>query len=93
MTSYERHVLEHVTQGDIMFHNGRWGAPMGYVWADRDGGAAGQVPQPQSQALDRLERRRLVVIRPRVGARYATVEATDEGWRRLTEVIDRSSAA
>jgi hypothetical protein len=83
MTEDERRALDHAAEGAVLFHNGLWGAPMGFLWAGADGAPAGRVPQWESEALTLLERRGLVAIRPGLGNRDARVEATRAGTRLL----------
>lgn len=84
MTTNELNALGHVAAGMVLFHNGLWGASAGYRWAGPDGSSAGQVPQWECEVLDLLERRRLVAIRPVVGARDMPVVVTDAGRHQLS---------
>ncbi|SES42757.1 hypothetical protein [Actinokineospora terrae] len=79
MTENEMSTLRDVADQSILFHNGLWGGPMGFRWSDTDGGAAGTVPQWQSESLDRLIRRGLAQITPTPGARLAKVTLTPTG--------------
>ncbi|MGQ0841789.1 hypothetical protein [Actinokineospora sp.] len=83
MTDNETNALRHAAAGSVLFHNGLWGAPMGFLWASEDGSPAGRVPQWEADALTLLERRGLVSIRPGVGTRDARVTVTDAGARVL----------
>jgi len=89
MNDMELQALRHCAEGSVLFHNGLWGAPMGYLWAGADGFAAGHVPQWESEALAMLERRGLVAVRPGPGTRDTPVVVTDSGIRWL----DRTLAA
>ncbi|SDC08864.1 hypothetical protein [Actinokineospora iranica] len=86
MTENERTALRDAAQGAVLFHNGLWGAPMGFLWAGSDGSPAGRLPQWEEEALALLERRGLVAIRPGVGTRDVPVRATEAGERLLGEV-------
>ncbi|WP_436499969.1 hypothetical protein [Actinokineospora sp. HUAS TT18] len=79
MNDRELRALRHCAEGAVLFHNGLWGAPMGYLWAGADGCAAGHVPQWEAEALALLERRGLVAVRPGPGTRDTPVEVTDRG--------------
>lgn len=85
MTGSEAEALRHCAAGSVLFHSGLWGGPMGFVWADADGAAAGHVPQWESEALTLLERKRLVAIVPTGGARDAQVVVTHLGSQHLTQ--------
>src|SRR4051794_6972828 len=82
MTRDELSALRHVAAGMVLFHKGLCAA--GYRWAAPDGSSAGQVPQWECEALDLLQRRRLVAIRPAVGAHDVPVVATPAGLRTLS---------
>jgi hypothetical protein len=84
MTKDELNALRHAADGLLLFHNGLWGAPAGYRWAASDGSSAGRVPQWESEALDLLECRGLVSIRPVIGARDVAVAATAAGVQILS---------
>jgi hypothetical protein len=84
MTENELRALRHAVDGQLLFHNGLWGAPAGYRWAAPDGSCAGHVPQWECEALDLLERRRLILIRHGVGARDVPVVATGAGITALS---------
>ena len=86
MNEKELSALRHAAEGMLLFHNGLWGAPAGYWWADQDGSSAGQVPPWESEILDLLERRHLVSIRPVTGTRDRPVVATETGLRMLSTV-------
>jgi hypothetical protein len=86
MTDGELQALQHCATGSVLFHNGLWGAPMGFVWAGDDGLSAGRVPQWESEALAMLERRGLVAIRPGIGTRDVHVVVTDIGANWLDRV-------
>lgn len=92
MTDNELRALRHAAKGEVLFHNGLWGAPAGYLWASPDGSASGHLPQWESEALHLLERRRLVAVRSAVGARDLAVVATDAGVDALS-TVDHSPAA
>jgi hypothetical protein len=83
MTENERRALDHAAAGSVLFHNGLWGVPMGFLWAAEDGSPAGRVPQWESDALALLERRGLVAIRPVIGTCDLRVEATEAGVQLL----------
>jgi hypothetical protein len=91
MTEDELTALRHAAGGMVLFHNGLWGAPVGYRWAGPDGLCAGQVPQWECEALDLLERQGLVTVRPAIGARDAAVLVTTSGMRILS-TVDRMAA-
>jgi hypothetical protein len=91
MTDNELRALRHAADGLLLFHNGLWAAPAGYRWAAPDGSAAGHVPQWECEALDLLERRRLVTIRPATGARDVPVVVTGDG-RALLPTVDDPAA-
>jgi hypothetical protein len=86
MTEGELNALRHAANGMVLFHNGLWGTRAGYWWAGADGSSAGQVPPWECEALDMLERRHLVAIRPVSGARDVPVVATEAGLRMLSSV-------
>ncbi len=86
MTEGELNALRHAANGWVLFHNGFWGAPAGYWWAGSDGSNAGQVPPWECEALDMLERRHLIAIRPGSGARDVPVVATEAGLQILSSV-------
>ncbi|HEU5472450.1 MAG TPA: hypothetical protein VFV67_17495 [Actinophytocola sp.] len=86
MTRNELNALRHVAAGMVLFHNGLCAA--GYRWSAPDGSSAGQVPQWECEVLDLLERRRLVTIRPAVGARDVPVQVTAAGRAALSTVDD-----
>ena len=92
MTRNDLNALRHAAAGLLLFHSGLWGAPAGYRWAAPDGSSAGQVPQWESEALDLLERRGLVSIRPVIGARESAVAATALGRDMLSTVDDLAAA-
>ncbi|GLW89970.1 hypothetical protein [Actinokineospora globicatena] len=80
MTENEMSTLRDVADQSILFHNGLWGGPMGFRWSDTDGGAAGTVPQWQSESLDILIRRGFAQIDPAPGGgRLAKVILTPTG--------------
>ncbi|RLK57971.1 hypothetical protein [Actinokineospora cianjurensis] len=80
MTENEMSTLRDVADQSILFHNGLWGGPMGFRWSDTDGGAAGTVPQWQSESLEVLIRRGLAQIEPATGGgRLAKVSLTPTG--------------
>ncbi|MDQ3404148.1 MAG: hypothetical protein M3548_12230 [Actinomycetota bacterium] len=83
MTEDEKRALGHVAAGALLFHNGLWGGPMGFLWSDERGSAAGRVPEWESTALTLLERRGLVSIRACLGTRDLPVVVTDAGVRVL----------
>jgi hypothetical protein len=78
--------LTHVAEGDVLFHNGLWGGPAGFVWADPDGTAAGRVPQWEGEVLMLAERRGWVAIGPGIGSHDAPVAVTDAGRAILGKV-------
>jgi hypothetical protein len=92
MTESELNALRHAANGMVLFHNGLWGAPAGYLWADEDGSSAGTVPPWEGEILDLLERRHLVTIRPVAGARDVPVVATAAGMAVLS-TVDAPAAA
>lgn len=77
--------LGDVAAGSVLFHNGLWGGPVGFVWAGPEG-AAGRVPQWESEVLMLAERRGLVAIGVGVGSRDAPVEVTAAGLALLGRV-------
>ncbi|WP_018684902.1 hypothetical protein [Actinokineospora enzanensis] len=80
MTENEMIALQDVADGAILFHNGLWGAPMGFRWADYDGTPAGELAQWQADAVLALVRRGLVMIERAVTpGRYARVQVTATG--------------
>ncbi|HVK21101.1 MAG TPA: hypothetical protein VM677_07050 [Actinokineospora sp.] len=87
MNATELQALRHCAEGTVLFHNGLWGAPMGYLWAGTDGLAAGHVPQWEAEALSLLERRGLVTVRPGPGTRDTPVVVTDSGSRFLDATV------
>lgn len=91
MTESEMSALRHAANGMVLFHNGLWGTRAGYSWAAADGSSAGQVPPWECEALDLLERRRLVMIRTVAGARDVPVVATPAGVQ-LLSTMDRAAA-
>jgi hypothetical protein len=93
MTDNELRALRHAAQGEVLFHNGLWGGPAGYLWAAPDGSEAGHLPQWESEALQLLERRRLVTVRRAVGARELAVVATTAGLDALSAVDYTPAAA
>ncbi|MGQ0842313.1 hypothetical protein [Actinokineospora sp.] len=64
MTTAGRQALLDTAAGRVVFHNGLWGGPAGYLWRGTDGAAAGRLPQWESEQLDLLVQRRLVTVRP-----------------------------
>jgi hypothetical protein len=84
MNENELSALRHAAEGMLLFHNGLWGARAGYWWAGPDGSSAGKVPPWESEALDLLECRRLVSIRPVTGALNSPVVPTEAGMRVLS---------
>ena len=78
--------LGDVAAGTVLFHNGLWGGPAGFVWADDDGAAAGRVPQWEAELLMVAERRGLVAIGRGVGSRDAPVAVTAAGKALLDRV-------
>ncbi|MFC7615307.1 hypothetical protein ACFQV2_19185 [Actinokineospora soli] len=70
----------------MLFHNGLWGAPAGFMWAGADGSAAGRVPQWEAEVLMVAERRGLVAIGSGVGSRDAPVAVTAAGLALLDRV-------
>ena len=91
MNEDELRALRHAADGTVLFHNGLWGAPAGYRWAALDGSSAGRLPQWACEALDLLERRRLVAIQPVTGARDTAVAITSDGMR-LLAAVDQMAA-
>ncbi|WP_104481405.1 hypothetical protein V5P93_003731 [Actinokineospora auranticolor] len=83
MTKNETSALRHVAAGEVLFHSGLWGVPMGFLWAGGDGLSAGRLPQWAADAVVVLERRGLVAIRAVAGARDAAVRVTEAGMRQL----------
>ncbi|NIH79897.1 hypothetical protein [Amycolatopsis viridis] len=79
MTAQELQALADVAAGLILFHNGLWGAPACYMWADADGAAAGRVPPWECEALDRLSWRGLIEATHGSGAGDVPVVATEAG--------------
>lgn len=89
MTDNEMRALGDVAGGAVLFHNGLWGGPMGFVWADSDsprGAGSGHVPEWESETLELLERRHLISIEPGTGARDVHVYVTESGRRLLASV-------
>lgn len=84
MTDNELCALLHAAEGRVLFHNGLWGACVGYQWAGPDGQEAGHVPPWESEALDRLRRKRMVDVQSDPGPFSAPVVATDTGKARLS---------
>lgn len=93
MTEGELSALRHAANGMLLFHNGLWGTPAGYLWAGADGSGAGRVPPWECEALDLLERRHLVAVGPARGARDVPVVATAAGLRVLCAEADRPPAS
>lgn len=92
MTESELNALRHAASGMVLFHNGLWGGPAGYLWAAPDGSSAGTVPPWEGEVLDLLERRHLVTMRPVTGARDLPVVATAAGMA-LLSTVDAPAAA
>jgi hypothetical protein len=92
MTESELNALRDAASGMVLFHNGLWGGPAGYLWAAPDGSSAGTVPSWEGEILDLLERRHLVTIRPITGARDLPVVATAAGMA-LLSTMDAPAAA
>ncbi|GAA3010716.1 hypothetical protein [Actinokineospora diospyrosa] len=90
MTENEMSTLRDVADNAILFHNGLWGGPSGFRWADNDGSAAGSVPQWESESLESLLRRGLAQIHPCTGGgRLAKVRLTNTG----ADMLDWQMAA
>ncbi|WP_084467270.1 hypothetical protein [Actinokineospora inagensis] len=80
MTENETIALHDVAEGAILFHNGLWGGPMGFRWADYTGTAAGELSQWETDAVMSLQRRGLIVIESNPGqGRDARVQVTAAG--------------
>ena len=86
MTTQDLQALRDAAHGRVLFHNGLWGAPTCYMWADANGHVAGRVPTAESESLDRLGWLRLAVVRSSVGATDAPVEATEAGLELLSSL-------
>ncbi|PPK65213.1 hypothetical protein V5P93_003650 [Actinokineospora auranticolor] len=87
MTENEMIALQDVADGAVLFHNGLWGGPMGFRWADYSGAAAGELAGWEADAVLSLVRRGLVVIESlSVAGRDARVVVTAAG----AMLVDRS---
>jgi hypothetical protein len=93
VTNEEIRALRHAAEGQVLFHNGLWGAPAGYRWSAPDGSSAGRVPQWESEVLDLLVRRGLIAVDPVTGARDGVLAATGAGLAALSAAADLPIAA
>lgn len=67
MNDHELSALQQVAADELLVHPGTWGGPAGYRWRGPDGTEAGQVPQPETDVLDRLSTLGLVQAERRLG--------------------------
>lgn len=83
MNIQELTALQHVAAAELLFHRGTWGGPAGYRWRGPDGAEAGQVPQPETDALDRLADLGLIRAERRFGPLDRNVSLTPTGLAAL----------
>lgn len=83
MNSQELTVLQQVAADELLFHRGTWGGPAGYRWRGPDGAEAGQVPQRDTDVLDRLADLGLIRAERRLGPLDRKVSLTPAGLAAL----------
>jgi hypothetical protein len=72
--------LRHVSNGQVVFHNGLWGPEMCYMWASPEPGRGrGRVSPAETQVLDSLIGRALIKVQPGHGATDVPVVLTEKG--------------
>ncbi|MEV4316103.1 hypothetical protein [Actinocrispum sp. NPDC049592] len=80
LTTAQSSALADAAQGRVLFHNGLWGASMGYVWAGpTPGRGSGPVPKKVGDALDSLSRLGFVRVLPGASGTDVPVVATESG--------------
>lgn len=88
MTDREILALQHVAAGVLLLRTGHPGDPPGYRWRRLDGTEAGQVPQPETDDLDRLLGHGLIAVEDRPGPAEHRLRITSTGIAALAGLRD-----